>query len=110
MPNTYSWVISQLQCYPQHEGRSDVVFAVHWRRQATDGTHTADVHGVQMIAIDSAASFTPFSALTKSQIESWLENAMPSDKLIEIKEDLDKQIEDKTDPEAINLSPPWAGA
>lgn len=108
MPNTVSWVISQLQCYPQHEGRSDVVFAVHWRLQATDGTHTADVHGVQTIGFDPDAPFTPFSALTKSQIEGWLEDAMPSDKLIEIKADLDKQIEDKADPASVDVSPPWA--
>lgn len=50
MANTYSWVISQLECYPEYDGHTDVVFTVHWRRQATDGAgHFGDIYGSPVI-------------------------------------------------------------
>jgi hypothetical protein len=64
MANTYTWVISQLESYPEADGHEDVVFTVHWRRQATDGTHTADVYGSQGVTLDAGATFTPYADLT----------------------------------------------
>ena len=30
MTTTYTWVINQLDCYPEADGEQDVVFTVHW--------------------------------------------------------------------------------
>ena len=107
MPTTYSWVISQLECYPQHAGHTDVVFTVHWRRQATDGFHTADVYGSQAVTLDPSAPFTPFAQITKAQVEGWLEDAMGSDKVAELDANLDKQIEDQKNPPVVRPALPW---
>lgn len=107
MPTTYSWVISQLECYPQHEGHTDVVFTVHWRRQATDGSHTADVYGSQAVTLDPDAPFTPYDQITKAQVEGWLEDAMGSDKVAELDANLDKQIEDQKNPPVVRPALPW---
>jgi hypothetical protein len=108
MPNTYSWVISQLECYPEHEGKPDVVFTIHWRRQATDGTHTADVYGSQGVTLDPAAPFTPFADLTKEQVEGWLEDAMGAERVAELDANLDKQISDQIDPPVVTPPLPWS--
>ena len=107
MSNTHSWVISQLECYPEHEGHTDVVFTVHWRRQATDGTHMADVYGSQAVTLDADASFTPFANLTKEQVEGWLESAMGAEHVASLDAALDKQIADQVTPPVIRPPLPW---
>lgn len=108
MPNTHSWVISQLECYPEHEGKTDVVFTIHWRRQATDGTHMADVYGTQGVTLDPNAPFTPYDQLTQAQVEGWLVDAMGADKVAELDANLDKQIEALINPPVVRPPLPWA--
>jgi len=108
VPNTYSWVVSQLECYPQHEGRTNVVFTIHWRRQATDGAHKADIYGSQNIHLDADAPFTPYAEITKAQVEGWLENALGAEKVVELDASLDKQIKDKKNPLVERPALPWA--
>ncbi len=109
MANTYSWVISQLDCYPEHEGRQNVVFVVHWRRQATDGAgHSADVYGAQNITLDPKAPFVSFDKLTKAQIQGWLVNAMGAERIAVLDAALEGQINSQITPASVTLPPPWA--
>jgi hypothetical protein len=107
MPKTYSWSVDRLECYHQHENRSDVVFMVYWTRRATDGSFAASAQGSQPVALDPNSPFTPFSDLTEAQVKGWLEDAMASDKLAMIDTALDKKIEDQKNPPAVVLPPPW---
>lgn len=104
----YSWVISCLECYPQHEGNQDVVFTIHWRRQATDGTHTADIYGSQSVTLDPDAPFTPFANLTEAQVIGWLEASFGAELLEAQKKALDQQIENQINPPVIRPKLPWA--
>jgi hypothetical protein len=106
--NTYNWVISQLECYPQHEDKQHVVFTIHWRRTATDGTHTADIYGSQGVTLDPNAAFTPYASLTETQVIRWLEAAFGDEQLASQKATLDKQIEDQINPPVIRPKLPWA--
>lgn len=108
MSNTYAWVISQLDCYPEHEGRTNVVFNIHWRRKATDGVREADVYGTQMVTLDSTASFTPYNKLTKTQIEGWLKNSIGTAQIAALDANLDKQIADQVAPSVNQPSLPWS--
>ncbi len=110
MSNTYNWIISQLECYPQHEGHDDVVFTVHWRRQATDGTHFADVYGSQSVTLDPDAPFTPYADLTEAQVIGWLEAAFGEEQLASQVAALDKQIEDQINPPVLRMPNPWIAA
>jgi len=107
MANTYSWLISQLECYPQHENETDVVFTVHWRRQATDGTHNADIYASQSIEFNPADTFTPYAQLTQAEVEGWLEAAMGADRITEMDAVLDNQIADQINPPIIRPKLPW---
>lgn len=108
MENQYSWVISQLECYPEHGGQTEVVMTIHWRRQATDGLHMADVYGTEPLTLDPAAPFTAFSELTKEQVEGWLEDAMGAERIAEMDAMLDKQIESLINPPVIRPALPWS--
>lgn len=110
MPNTYTWVISQLDCYPQQDDHTDVVFTVHWRRQATDGTHTADVYGTQSVTLAPDAPFTPYADLTEAQVIGWLEEAFGAEELAAQVAALDKQIENQINPPVVSPPLPWSNS
>lgn len=109
MANTYSWVISQLDCYPQQNNHTDVVFTVYWRRQATDGNgHTADVYGSQGVTLNPDEHFTPYADLTFSQVCGWLDEAMGAEKIAAMDATLDTQIANQINPPVVNPPLPWA--
>jgi hypothetical protein len=108
MSNQYSWVISQLDCYPTQDNKTDVVFTVHWRRQATDGSgHNADIYGSQAVTLDPSATYIPYAELTEAIVIGWLEDAMGAETLEAQKTALDKQIADQINPPVIRPPLPW---
>ena len=108
MANTYNWVISQLDCYPTQDNKTDVVFTVHWRRQATDGDgHNADIYGSQAVTLDPSATYIPYAELTEADVIGWLEDAMGAELLEAQKAALDKQIEDQINPPVVRPPLPW---
>ena len=109
MSNSYQWIISQLDCYPQHANQNDVVFNIHWRRQVNDGNgHIAEIYGSQSVTLDPQASFTPYENLTQTQVEGWLESAFGSEALAAQLTALDQQIENQINPPVIAPKLPWA--
>jgi hypothetical protein len=107
MATEYKWVISALECYPEVDGKQDVVFVCHWRRQAADGTHTADIYGSQAVTLDPSATYIPYAELTEADVIGWLEDAMGAETLEAQKTALDKQIEDQINPPVIRPPLPW---
>lgn len=108
MPNTYTWIISQLDAYPQQDGHTDVVMTIHWRRQATDGTYSADIYGAQSVTLDAEAPFTPFADLTEAQVIGWLEDAFGAELLAAQVAALDQQIANQINPPVVSPPLPWA--
>lgn len=108
MANEYKWVISALECYPEHDNKTDVVFTVHWRRQATDGTYSADIYGSQAVTLDPDAPFTPYADLTFDQVVGWLEEAFGPELLAAQVTALDTQIENQINPPVVVLPLPWS--
>ena len=107
MSNTYSWVISSLQAYPQHEGKENVVFMVNWRREATDGQHEVNIPGIQAITFNPNDTFIPYAELKKSDVEGWMEEAIGANKIAEIDAELDKNLDAIINPPVINPALPW---
>ena len=61
MAITNTWTVTQMDCYPEAEGETDVVFTVHWTLSATDGTYNGSVYGSVGVSLDPAAPFTPYA-------------------------------------------------
>lgn len=109
MTNTYKWIISLLECYSKHEGRSDVVFNVHWRRRVTDGKgHNCEIYGCERVTLDPAAPFTPYANLTQAQVVGWLESAFGPEKLAQQVESLSRQIAEQINPLVVTPPLPWS--
>lgn len=104
----YAWAVSQLECYPEVDGKTHVVFSIHWRRQATNGAHTADAYGTQNLMLDPKAPFTPYDQLTQAQVESWLVKAMGAERIADIDAAIAKQIADQIEPPVVTPPLPWS--
>ena len=109
MAISYAWDVSTVDTYPTKDSNSDVVYNVHWRLTATDGTNkdsdgnnwTAGVYGSQSLDTDSISSFTAFGSLDAAKVQGWVEAALTADKVTELKSGLDAQIAEKITPTSV---------
>lgn len=109
MAIVYNWVVSAMDEYPTTpDNLQDVVFNVHWRRNATetvgDKTYFADVYGSLAVPAPSAEDFTPYADLTFEQVCGWLEEGLD----VEATDaSLATQIENLINPPVVSLPLPW---
>ena len=109
MAINYAWDVSTVDTYPTKDSNSDVVYNVHWRLTATDDANndsdgnpqTADVYGSQALDTDSISSFVAFGSLDAAKVQSWVEAALTSDTVTELKAGLDAQIAEKITPTSV---------
>lgn len=105
MPDiTYTWVIAQLDCAPQENNLDDVVKTIHWRYQATDGTHTADCYGSIGVGEVDPDDFTPYADLTQEQVIAWLESSLDVEAL---QDGLAGQLATLANPPIVSPDLPW---
>ena len=96
----YTWNVSTVDTYPTLDGNADVVYNVHWRLTAEDDANqdadgnnwTATSYGTQSVDTSDLSSFTSFADLTSSDVQGWVEAAMGSDAVTDLKSGLDAQI------------------
>lgn len=105
----YNWIISAMENYPKADGLDNVVFQVHYRRQATevDGEKTwfAETYSVVNVPAPSPDDYTPYEDLTFEQVCGWLEGILNVEA---IDESLANQIEDQKNPKVLQLPLPWS--
>jgi hypothetical protein len=104
--NTYTWNIQQMDCYPQIDGETDVVFTVHWTVSGTDGTYSGSAYGSVGIPVDSKSGFTPYADLTQEQVLNWCwANGVDKDAT---ESNIAQQIENQVNPPVVTPPLPWA--
>lgn len=108
MSITYNWIISQLNCYPQDAGQTDVVFTVHWTLNGTDGTYDGSIYGTSNVTYTSGEPFTPYADLTESQVIGWVESALGPEQVIVLQANIAQQIQDQINPPVVSPPLPWA--
>ena len=108
MAITYAWQIAAVDCYPEHEGNTDVVFTVHWRLNGADGDHAAGVYGTVGLTLDPDAEFTAFADLTEEQVVGWAKDAMGADQVAAHEDNVAGQIAALIDPPVTSPALPWA--
>jgi len=109
MAISYEWDCKTCDTYPAKSGKSNVVYNVHWRLTATDGTNkdsdgnnwTATTYGSQAVSTDDLSSFKNWSSLTNADVQGWVETAMGSDAVTDLKSGLDAQISEKITPTSV---------
>ena len=109
MAISYAWDCKTCDTYPTKSGKSNVVHTVHWRLTATDDTNkdsdgnnwTVSSYGAQSLDTSDLSSFKNWSSLTNSDVQGWVETALGSDKVTELKAGLDAQIAEKVSPSSV---------
>lgn len=108
MSVTNTWVVEQMNCYPQADGQTDVVFTVHWRVNATDGTYNATSYGTVGVTYEAGAPYTPFADLTQAQVVGWVQSALGADQVASIEAGLATNIANQANPPVVTPPLPWS--
>ena len=109
MNPTITWTIEWMQCYPQAEGETDVVFNVGWRCNGIlvdgDKTYTGTVYSTQAVTYVAGSPYTPYQDLTESQVLGWIWAAGVDQASAEAA--VTSQIQQQITPTVISPPLPW---
>lgn len=105
MATTFTWQIKQLNCYPQAEGQTDVVFVVQWRCFGTDGTYNGSVYSTCDVPYKAGTPYTPYDQLTQDQVLGWIW-ASGVDKA-SAEAAVQTQIDNQINPPVVSPPLPW---
>ena len=109
---TYDWNINSMECYPEKDGYSDVVFNVRWTLSGKiiqDGnSYGSSCYGSVELQLNPDNPYTPYQELTKEQVTGWIIAALGEEQVDTYYNSLANQIENIINPPSVSLSPPWA--
>ena len=106
MAISYAWDCKKCETYPSKSGKSNVVYNVHWKLTAKDDTNkdsagnnwTSSFYGTQMLDTSDLSNFKNWSSLTNSDVQGWVESALGSDTITDMKARLDAEIAENISP------------
>lgn len=109
MSATITWTVTTMDCYPQAEGETDVVFTVHWTcagsQVANDQTYNASVYSTCGVPAPTG-TFTPYADLTQDQVLGWIwANGVDKDSA---ETAVQAQIDAQITPTVVQPALPWA--
>ena len=108
MAITNVWSVVQLNCYPELDGETDVVFTCHWVLSATDGTYAGSVYGSVGVTLDPDAPFVPYASLTQAQVIGWVQDALGEEQVASYEANVAQQIADQINPPVVTPPLPWS--
>jgi hypothetical protein len=97
-----------MDCYPEADGETDVVFTVHWTLTGTEAGFSGNVYGSQGVAVDPAEPFTPYADLTEAQVIGWVQAAMGAEQVAAYEANVTEQINNQIVPPVVTPPLPWA--
>jgi hypothetical protein len=103
-----TWNITQMSCYPEQDGLTDVVFSVSWSLTATDDTYTSSVNGTIGVELDPAAPYTPYNELTKDQVLGWVKSSLGDAQVLEYENGVSSIVEAQKNPTIVTPALPWS--
>lgn len=102
---TITWTVTAMDCYPQEDGLSDVVFTVHWTCAGVDGEYNASVFSTCSVPL-SQGNFTPYADLTQSQVLGWIWANGVDQAATEAA--VEQQIQNQINPPVVTPPLPWS--
>jgi len=107
MSDSFNWVIEQLDCYPEKDGHTDVVFTAHWRLLGSDGVNIASVYGSVGLTYDAGQPFTPYAELTQDQVVGWVKAALGPEQVQALTDNVAAQLAAIANPPVVAPPLPW---
>jgi hypothetical protein len=72
MNTVITWTVTAMNCYPQADNQTDVVFTVHWTCSGVQDTYSGSVYSTCSVPTPSGDNFTPYADLTQEQVLGWI--------------------------------------
>jgi len=85
------WTIGTVKTLDIGE-KEKVIYSVEWTLRAEEGEKYAERSGTQALSTEDLSSFTEWSSVTSSQVETWVQNAMGTEVFNNLKLSLNKQL------------------
>lgn len=108
MAITNTWIIQQMDCYPEQNGKTDVVFTIHWTLIGQEAGFTGSVYGTAGVTLDPDAPYTPYGDITEIQAISWVKDAMGLAQVADCEANVSAQINNQIVPQIITPPLPWS--
>ena len=108
MAVNYTWSIVRLDCYPEQDGHTDVVFVCHWTLSGEEACFSGGVYGSVGVTLDEGATFTPYADLTEAQVVGWVQSALGEDQVTAYEANVAQQINDQVVPPVVTPPLPWS--
>ena len=106
MTTTTTWTVKAMDCYPQEDNETDVVFNVHWTCSGTDGTYSGSVYSTCSVPLSGEGTFTAYADLTQEQVLGWIWANGVDQTATEAA--VDQQIQNQINPPVVTPPLPWA--
>lgn len=102
-----TWAVTAMDCYPQADDQTDVVFNVHWTCSGVDGDYSSSVYSTCSVPAPEG-QFTPYDQLTQEQVLGWVWGSGVDKDATEaaVQQQLDNQI----NPPVVTPPLPWVQA
>lgn len=76
MATTYTWIVNQLECYPEKDGYQDVVFSINWvcygYEMANQNQYESCIGGNANVTLNPDEPYIPYDQLTEEQVLNWI--------------------------------------
>jgi len=108
MAITNTWNVVSMDCYPELNGQTDVVFVCHWQLNGTDGTHNGSVYGSVGLTLDPEATYVPYADLTEAQVIGWVKEALGEESVTSYEDNVAQQIANQINPPVVTPPLPWS--
>lgn len=92
MATTFSWKVANLE----RETQDGFVYNVHYTVNADDGTYSAGAYG--SLGLERPDDLIPFDDLTEEMVVGWVKEKFGDEKVAEIEQALQAQLDEKHAP------------
>ena len=110
MSATITWTVTAMDCYPQADGQTDVVFIVHWTCSGTQTqnniVYNGSIYNTQNVTYTAGSPYTPYPDLTQDQVLGWIWTSGVDKAATEAA--VQQQINNEINPSVITPPLPWA--
>jgi hypothetical protein len=102
-----TWTVEKMQCFPQHEGKENVVYMVTWLLTGTQGDYTAHIHSATTLEYTPGSAYTDYVSLTPEQVIGWVKNSLGEEEVRKYEIKIDEELAKKAAPQQITIGLPW---
>lgn len=103
-----TWAVTQMDAYPERDGKTDVVFTVHWTLTGSEAGFVGTAYGAVGVIVDLDTPFTPYADLTQEQVIGWVKAAMGAEQVAAYETAVANQINEQIAPSVVTPPLPWS--